>query len=103
MVGMFTLIKLRDDLTTGDYCDPGWYSHPEGSVVFKTTANMQPVEPIYRSKLADADSEDLPVPDRFEHAHSGYHSGHFRAQSSRSTFTSCWSSNPRSIIPCRSG
>jgi hypothetical protein len=30
MGGMFTVIKVRDGLTS--YNDPGWYKHPEGTV-----------------------------------------------------------------------
>ena len=30
MGGMFTVIKVRDDLAAGDYRDPGWYRHPPG-------------------------------------------------------------------------
>lgn len=32
MGGMFTLVKVRDDLAPGDYRDPGWYAHPSGTV-----------------------------------------------------------------------
>jgi hypothetical protein len=32
MGGMFTLVKVRDDLAPGDYGDPGWYRHPAGAV-----------------------------------------------------------------------
>jgi manganese oxidase len=32
MGGMFTVMKVRDDLAPGDYRDPGWYKHPQGSV-----------------------------------------------------------------------
>jgi len=32
MGGMFTLIKVRDDLRRGDHGDPGWYAHPPGTV-----------------------------------------------------------------------
>ena len=32
MGGMFTVIKVRDDLAPGDYSDPGWYAHPPGTV-----------------------------------------------------------------------
>ncbi|MBD8524265.1 multicopper oxidase family protein [Pseudomarimonas arenosa] len=32
MGGMFTVIKVRDDLAAGDYRDPGWYPHPKGTV-----------------------------------------------------------------------
>ena len=30
MGGMFTILKVRDGITT--YDDPGWYKHPPGSV-----------------------------------------------------------------------
>lgn len=33
MGGMFTILKVRDQQAAGDYTDPGWYSHPAGSVV----------------------------------------------------------------------
>ncbi len=32
MGGMFTVIKVRDDLARNDFRDPGWYPNPEGSV-----------------------------------------------------------------------
>jgi FtsP/CotA-like multicopper oxidase with cupredoxin domain len=31
MGGMFTVLKVRKDQKPGDYKDPGWYAHPEGS------------------------------------------------------------------------
>jgi manganese oxidase len=37
MGGMFTVIKIRADLAAGDYSDPGWYQHPEGSVARKVS------------------------------------------------------------------
>jgi FtsP/CotA-like multicopper oxidase with cupredoxin domain len=33
MGGMFTVVKVRDDLAPGDYRDPGWYRHPDGTVM----------------------------------------------------------------------
>ena len=35
MGGMFTVIKVRDDLPASDYRDPGWYTHPEGTVAWE--------------------------------------------------------------------
>ena len=35
MGGMFTVVKVRDDITT--YEDPGWYDHPEGTVAWKVS------------------------------------------------------------------
>ena len=32
MGGMFSLVKVRDDVRRGDYADPGWYGHPPGTV-----------------------------------------------------------------------
>ena len=32
MGGMFTVVKVREDLAPGDYRDPGWYKHPPGTV-----------------------------------------------------------------------
>ena len=32
MGGMFTVLKVRDDVAHGDYRDPGWYRHPPGTV-----------------------------------------------------------------------
>jgi hypothetical protein len=33
MGGMFTVVKVRDDLAPGDYRDPGWYKHPADTVM----------------------------------------------------------------------
>lgn len=40
MGGMFTIFKVRDNLTS--YADPGWYQHPPGTVAesINTTSNM---------------------------------------------------------------
>jgi hypothetical protein len=32
MGGMFTVMKVRREQRAGDYADPGWYTHPAGSV-----------------------------------------------------------------------
>jgi FtsP/CotA-like multicopper oxidase with cupredoxin domain len=34
MGGMFTVVKIRQDLKAGDYRDPGWYRAPKGSVAY---------------------------------------------------------------------
>lgn len=34
MGGMFTMIKIRDDVRPNDETDPGWYRHPRGSVAY---------------------------------------------------------------------
>ncbi len=35
MGGMFTVVKVREGLARGDYKDPGWHKHPEGSVAYE--------------------------------------------------------------------
>jgi hypothetical protein len=30
---MFTVVKVREGLAADDYRDPGWYSHPPGTVM----------------------------------------------------------------------
>jgi len=35
MVGMFTVLKVREGLPVGDYRDPGWYRYPPGTVARK--------------------------------------------------------------------
>jgi len=39
MGGMFTLVKVRDDLAQGDYSDPGWYQHPKASVAHRISSD----------------------------------------------------------------
>jgi FtsP/CotA-like multicopper oxidase with cupredoxin domain len=39
MGGMFTVVKVRDDLRPGDYSDPGWYRNPAGTVARKVSAD----------------------------------------------------------------
>jgi hypothetical protein len=34
MGGMFTVIKIRDQLASYDR-DPGWYKHPKGTVAYR--------------------------------------------------------------------
>jgi hypothetical protein len=35
MGGMFTVLKVREGLAAGDYRDPGWYHHPQGTVAYE--------------------------------------------------------------------
>jgi hypothetical protein len=35
MGGMFSVVKVREGLDRNDYKDPGWYSHPEGTVAYE--------------------------------------------------------------------
>jgi len=49
MGGMFSVVKVRDDLAPGDYRDPGWFKHPAGSVAREYLADAlgeAPREPV---------------------------------------------------------
>jgi hypothetical protein len=35
MGGMFTVVKIREGLARGDYNNPGWYKHPQGTVAYE--------------------------------------------------------------------
>ncbi|MEZ5502961.1 MAG: copper oxidase [Halioglobus sp.] len=37
MGGMFTTVKVRDDLPAGSYADPGWYDAPAGTVAARVS------------------------------------------------------------------
>jgi FtsP/CotA-like multicopper oxidase with cupredoxin domain len=60
MGGMFTVVKVREGLAPGDYKDPGWYRHPEGTVAYewqddKPSAARAPAE---KQKGAPLGSKD---------------------------------------------
>jgi FtsP/CotA-like multicopper oxidase with cupredoxin domain len=35
MGGMFTVVKVREDIPRNSYADPGWYKHPPGTVAYE--------------------------------------------------------------------
>ena len=41
MGGMFTVVKVRDGLARNDYKDPGWYTHPPGTLAYEWTGKRQ--------------------------------------------------------------
>jgi hypothetical protein len=54
MGGMFTVIKVRDDLAPGDFSDPGWYANPEGTVAHRVSSDVGYGDTIRRaSPLSD--------------------------------------------------
>jgi len=42
MGGMFTTLKVREGLAADDYRDPGWFSHPAGTVAREWTGEQAP-------------------------------------------------------------
>jgi len=53
MGGMFTILKVREGITT--YDDPGWYKNPPGTVA---------------TSISGSDSSDKPVKEPMHHDHS---------------------------------
>jgi hypothetical protein len=41
MGGMFSVVKVRDDVRPGDYRDPGAYKHPAGTIAHEYTGPLQ--------------------------------------------------------------
>ncbi len=50
MGGMFSVVKVRDDLRPGDFRDPGPYKHPAGTVAYEYTGRLQ--EPTRAAAIA---------------------------------------------------
>ncbi|MBP0578541.1 copper oxidase [Labrys sp. LIt4] len=58
MGGMFSVVKVRQGLAAGDYKDPGWFKHPEGTVSYEWTGASKnafhaPSAPENRSSTAE--------------------------------------------------
>jgi FtsP/CotA-like multicopper oxidase with cupredoxin domain len=70
MGGMFTVVKVRDDVQPGSYKDPGWYKHPAQTVAYEYTGEL--AAPA-RTAAPKADNKTLQV--RKPGATSG-HEGH---------------------------
>jgi manganese oxidase len=52
MGGMFTVLKVRDDLAPGDYRDPGWYKASAKSIAARVSTDPEFGEPIRRGPYA---------------------------------------------------
>lgn len=48
MGGMFTVLKVRDDLKPGSYADPGWYQNPPGTEARKVSDDPNFGNPVRR-------------------------------------------------------
>ena len=58
MGGMFSVVKVRDDVRPGDYKDPGHFKHPQGTVAYEYTGQVaQPT----RAPAPRADSKTINV------------------------------------------
>jgi len=46
MGGMFTTVKVRDNLQSGDYSDPGWYDAPKNTIASKISDDPEFGSPV---------------------------------------------------------
>jgi manganese oxidase len=46
MGGMFTVVKVRDNLKDGDFSDPGWYKNPPGTVARRISTDPNYGNPV---------------------------------------------------------
>jgi hypothetical protein len=53
MGGMFSVVKVRRGQKPGDYTNPGWFKHPEGTVAYEFDGQL-PDPPRSRSAGAAA-------------------------------------------------
>jgi manganese oxidase len=72
MGGMFTVMKVREDLAPGDYRDPGWYRHPPGTVAYAVDAGGAG-EAARQPKPGESPGMDMPGMDMPGMNHGGYH------------------------------
>jgi hypothetical protein len=61
MGGMFSVVKVRDNIARGDYKDPGWYRHPAGTLASEYTAGM-PAAPRAAAPGPDASAVQVRKP-----------------------------------------
>ena len=48
MGGMFTVVKVRDNLAVGDYRDPGWYPSPKHTIAARVSTDPEFGAPVRR-------------------------------------------------------
>lgn len=56
MGGMFTVVKVRDDLARNDYSDPGWYDSPKGTVAYRVSSDPDYGSPVRETKGGEKDA-----------------------------------------------
>ena len=70
MGGMFSVVKVRDDVAPGDVRDPGWYRHPPGSVAREVPAgDAAPAPKAASQPQPDADTMQVQKPSGHHHEH----------------------------------
>jgi hypothetical protein len=68
MGGMFTMVKVRDNLARGDYGDPGWYKNPPGTVARRVSSDPNFGEPVRRPAEGSSAVEPPAEPAPMDHS-----------------------------------
>jgi hypothetical protein len=73
MGGMFSVLKVREGLLHGDYADPGWFKHPEGTVAYEWQGDpvAEPARPAAQEHSSTT-SEETTLTVRKPTGHSGH-------------------------------
>lgn len=71
MGGMFTVVKVRDDVKRGDYTDPGWYRHPQGTVAYEFKGDLPPPRAA-AAPQADRNTLTVRKPNKGHGGHGGH-------------------------------
>jgi len=50
MGGMFTVVKVRDDIKPGDFSDPGWYEAPPRTIATRISTDPDFGNPVRRKR-----------------------------------------------------
>ena len=78
MGGMFTVLKVRRDQKRGDYSNPEWFSHPQGTLAYEfqgelpAAARAPGSAPLGRQGQRRAAGKDVEVQIRKPSGHSGH-------------------------------
>jgi FtsP/CotA-like multicopper oxidase with cupredoxin domain len=60
MGGMFSMVKVRKDQKPGDYKDPGWFKHPEGTMAYEWKGQLaEPARAM--SKTQNGEGQSMPT------------------------------------------
>lgn len=63
MGGMFSMLKVRRDQPPGDYKDPGWYPHPQGTVAYEWTGSLPQPERFRAEGGQSMPAKNMPARD----------------------------------------
>ncbi|MHB2167649.1 multicopper oxidase family protein [Alsobacter sp. R-9] len=75
MGGMFSVVKVREGLAKDDYKDPGWFSHPPGTVAYEAKGAV-PAPPRAGRPPDDARGQTFSVVDPRRRPSQGGHGQH---------------------------